>query len=64
MKKFFITTGIISLIGSWLFHHLFNYKITTVLYHLSVILAIHVIVLFCNVLIEPDTETSFGCIPA
>lgn len=60
MKKFFITTGLISLAGSFLFHYLFNYKITTVLYHLSVIAIIHAFVLFINILLSSIRKPALG----
>lgn len=60
MKKFFITTGFISLVGSFLLHYLFNYKISTVLYHLSVIAIIHFFVFLINFLLSSIPKPALG----
>lgn len=60
MKKFFITTSLISLAGSFLLHYLFNYKISTVLYHLSVIAIIHFFVFFINLVLSSIRKPVLG----
>ena len=60
MKKIFATTGLISLIGSFLLHYLFNYTVITVLYHLSVIVIIHIVVFIINLITSRISKQPWG----
>ena len=50
MKKFFITTGVISLTGSLLLYYKFHYSPKIIVYHLLIIILLHAFVLGANML--------------
>jgi glucan phosphoethanolaminetransferase (alkaline phosphatase superfamily) len=52
MKKFLLTLGILSLIGSYLLHSKFKYNFTVIIYHLLIIACIIAFVFAGNVLLS------------